>query len=250
MDTLTAAADVNYILTDTSLQRVALRNHLHPTEKVINPLASIEAATLAGGPSANLLDAHQFSGEADLIGGGRTDNLLASKGGGDLWGFDPANPTGAGDKLATRDNYFLSDGTADALDTIHATAKNGNAISFRYYHNAAHTGIACTLPEVGDDTARLVTGSGVPALHLALASGELSILEGSNYADRLTGNKLANVISGRAGDDLLVAHGADVLFGGAGRDMFMGFTPYRFQNVSFVIPGTGGAVAVPPAPAN
>jgi hypothetical protein len=241
-DTISAGGDFNFTLTDTALVRALPKTRAHGVESVTNAIASIEAATLSGGGSANVLNAGAFSGTATLIGGDGIDTLIASKGGGALYGYSVA-PEPGGFHIDTRDNYYLSDGTVDgAVDTIYATSRLGNLVSFRYYHGGAGKGVHFILPDSANGHEQLVTAKGAPELHVALATGRVNLLEGSQYADQLTGNKLANIISGLGGDDLLSGTGGDILAGGAGHDRFVGFTPYRYQDLTFVFPG---AVVIP-----
>jgi Ca2+-binding RTX toxin-like protein len=241
-DTVFASGDVDYTLTDTALVRALPKTRGHAQESVANTFSSIEAATLNGGVSANLLNAAQFTGTATLIGDGGIDNLIASRGGGALYGYTTALEP-AGDNTYTRDNYYLSDGTLDGVvDTIYATNRLGNLVSFRYYRGNTEAGVHFTMPDLANGREQLVTAKGAPDLRVALGFGRVNLLEGSQYADQLYGNKLANIISGLGGDDLLSGIGGDILAGGAGRDRFVGFTPYRYQDLTMSF---AGAVVIP-----
>jgi hypothetical protein len=251
-DTVTAGGNINFTLKDASLTRTIPKSGHTPASNLVNTLSSIEAATLDGGNRANLLDARQFHGTADLAGEGGIDNILAAEGGGNLYGFHLNNvaPTAAEMRntlLFTRDNFFLSDGTvAGANDAIFATTKLGNILSFRYYNGGSGTGINFVLPDVANGNQQTVSTGAAPAMTVSLSAGRVNTTEGSKFNDHLTGNELANILSGIAGDDVLSAKGADLLFGGPGRDIFTGFTPYRFQNLSYPIPNLGGPAALNP----
>jgi hypothetical protein len=253
-DTIAATGDVNFVAGDHQLERFLPRTRTTPRTSVINTFDSIESVTLTGGAHANLLDAGQFSGTCTLIGDAGVDNLIASKGGGKLYGYTMVELNAAltaGDHGYTRDNYFLSDGTADAAtDTIYATARPGNIVSFRYYQSPTHSGVTYALQDTPDGAGQLVSHAGAPSLHVALGFGRLSVLEGSSAADKLTGNKLPNILSGLGGNDLLVSIGVDVLLGGAGHDSFQGFTPYRFQDLGYTLPNITGIAAIPPVAVN
>lgn len=60
--------------------------------------------------------------------------------------------------------------------------------------------------------------------------GPFQIVEGSPYADDLTGNKRTNYLSGRDGNDILRTNGIDFLFGGPGQDQLDNNTPFRYQH--------------------
>jgi hypothetical protein len=230
-DAVSAAGDVNFTLTDTSLARALPKVPGHALASVTNSLASIEAATLDGGASANVLDARHFSGTATLIGEGGIDTLIASEGGGALCGYT-LSPQGGVDRTYTRDIYYLSDGTMDgAVDTIYATEHAGNIVSFRYY-NAGPRGVHFLLPDVANGHVQRVSADGAPALEVALATGSLNRLEGSRWADQLVGNTLPNTISGLGGDDLLVAVGRDNLVGGAGHNQSAYLSPATYELLS------------------
>jgi hypothetical protein len=241
-DTVFASGDVDYTLTDTALARALPKTRGHALEGITSTFSSIEAATLNGGVSPNVLNAAQFTGTATLIGDGGIDNLIASRGGGALYGYTTALEP-AGDNTYTRDNYYLSDGTLDGVvDTIYATNRLGNLVSFRYYRGNTEAGVHFTMPDLANGREQLVTAKGAPDLRVALGFGRVNLLEGSQYADQLYGNKLANIISGLGGDDLLSGIGGDILAGGAGRDRFVGFTPYRYQDLTMSF---AGAVVIP-----
>jgi Ca2+-binding RTX toxin-like protein len=66
-----------------------------------------------------------------------------------------------------------------------------------------------------------------PATNTGIAAGDSFVgiedLDGSNNADSLLGNAVANIISGADGHDLLVGRGgADSLYGGLGNDILLG----------------------------
>lgn len=238
-DTLQAQANLDMALTDALFTRTIPKTKTTPAQSISNTISGLEHAILGGAASPNLLDARQFSGVADLSGEGGIDNLLASKGGGDLYGYHAnATVSDTKSKLYTRDNFFASAG--NTTDLIHATKHAGNILSFRYSTSA----IKYTMPNTTGAT--VAVGGG---LNIELVEGTLNGVEGSIYGDHLTGNNLTDFLIGGKGNDVLRAVGFDYLYGGPGRDTLLGTTPFKYQDLNYPIPNSTGVTAVRyPAP--
>ncbi len=181
-------------------------------------LDGFEAATLTGGPGANVIDAVAFSGDVTLIGLGGNDTLLGGSGHDILEG-------GAGNDLqrggAGDDTYRFAADVALGADRIEE--ENGAGLDTLDFSSTLNTGVTVDL------SAALGLVQPVNAnLTLTFADidgdgqgGEFEHVLGSAASDRLTGNGLANTLDGGAGSDVLVGGGADdLLIGGDGGDTY------------------------------
>ncbi len=253
-DTIVASGNVNFVLKETDLTRSVVAFKTTPASTLTINTSALEKAELTGGVRANLIDAGQFTGTSKLIGKGGVDNLVAGKTGGELYGFDTTLPTAAQLKVKafaltyTRDNYFVSDGTVSGATTsILAAKKTSNVISFRYFQsNDAALGIQYTLQLNNSSNTQQVSRVAGQDLNVTVgingvASGQIDILEGSSYNDRLTGSKRTNILAGLRGNDHLIAVGVDFRYGGPGADTFAGPPSFAFQDRTFAIPGADGA---------
>ncbi|HEY0112624.1 MAG TPA: hypothetical protein VGB59_05660, partial [Allosphingosinicella sp.] len=181
------------------------------------------------GPSGKVLDARQARdsyGDLDSLSG--IENVKTGAGNDSVYGDELANriETGAG-------NDFLMGGAgADTL--IGGTGDDVYSIL------AAHGGAY-------DDTIVELAGEGTDEIRTSVASFDLTYtanvenLTGlATTGQTLTGNDLANVISGGSGNDTLEGgKGDDLLIGGAGDDWMSGGT----GNDTFVVDSLGDTVA-------
>lgn len=145
--------------------------------------------TGSGNALANVLIG--AAGADKLLGGAGHDRLLGNAGNDALYG-------------ETGNDVLLGGAGADRLD-------GGLGIDTASYQTA---------------TLRVVVDMAAPKLGQGDAKGDVLVaienLEGSGFADVLTGNTLANSLFGGAGNDRIWGHGgADSLFGGAGADVFV-----------------------------
>ncbi len=177
-DRVLSVRDSDYVLTDTTLTR-SLGGTI--------TLSGIRAATLAGGPSNNTLNATNYSGSAWLYGAGGDDVLRG----------------GSGDDFmdgGTGNNTYYGNGGADVID---ATA--GNA--------------ATIFGGGGDD---VIYGSDFGDTISAGAGNDRVYSRGGN--DTVKGGAGDDILDGGAGDDTLSGDaGTDVLLGGSGNDMLYAF---------------------------
>ncbi len=253
-DTIVASGNVNFVLKNTDLTRSVVAFKTTPASTLTITTSALEKAEFTGGVRANLLDAGEFNGTSKLIGKGGLDNLVAGQQGGELYGFDVTLPTAQQLKnkpfaaTYTRDNYFVSDGTVSGATTsILAAKKTSNVISFRYFQsNDAALGIQYTLQLNNSSNTQQVSRVAGQDLNVTVgingvASGQIDILEGSSYNDRLTGSKRTNILAGLRGNDHLIAVGVDFRYGGPGADTFAGPPSFAFQDRTFAIPGADGA---------
>jgi hypothetical protein len=237
-DTIEARGDLSFQLGNNVFKRIIPHRGKSglADEVVTNAIANIDHAILSGGDSANTLEAQHFSGSVELNGQGGIDNLIAGEGGSELYGF--AKYYSASDTaLYTRDNFFA--GNFSMPDVIHASSRAGNVLSFRY----SQVAVTYTIPGKAPNSQMVGGGHEVE-----LAEGTLTAVEGSSFADHLTGNKAVNFLIGGKGNDVLRAVGFDYLFGGAGQDRLLGLSPFRFQETAYPLPGAAG-VAAPLSPA-
>jgi hypothetical protein len=239
IDSIEASGNINFVLKDAYLTRITPKVGKFAKTQLQNVIDGFEQAVFTGGSSGNLLDAGRFTGFAILAGEGGTDNLIAGRTGGELYGFHNAGATTAAVGTSARDNYFMPEGNDASSTSIHATAKAGNVVSFRYYQPG--TGVNYTLPSKIQTTAVTASRGGADDLQVILAAGKLGVVEGSESNDTLTGNNVANYVIGRAGNDTLIAKGFDFLFGGPGADTLLGTTPFKYTNGTTPIPSPASA---------
>lgn len=123
---------------------------------------------------------------------------------------------GAGDSTADRNTFFGNEGN----DWIEAGPNNdqifggGGLDVISYIHASGPNGLVITLGTGGNGT----VGSAVTFLGVDTYSS-IEGVEGTNFADTLTGNERNNVLYGRNGDDVLNGGmGSDQLIGGDGFD--------------------------------
>ena len=197
-DVLAESADVNFLLTDSTLTGLGA-----------DSFTSIETVSLSGGAGNNVLDASASSravtlsggdGNDTLIGGAVADVLFGEAGNDQLTGNGGADALLAGDGIdrlvESGDNDFtLGSGSLDgaANDTINA------------FEEAELTGGASA------NTIIVTTFAGSVTLH------------GSDGDDSLEGTTLDDVLNGGAGDDTLKGEdGNDTLDGGSGADNLLG----------------------------
>ncbi|MCX6071705.1 MAG: calcium-binding protein [Chloroflexi bacterium] len=223
-DTVAQTVDADQTLTDTQL-----------TGNGIDTLAGIESARLAGGASANTLDASAFSGTTTLDGLAGDDVLRGGAGNDTLTG-------GAGnDTLYTSAGVDSLDGGDDndtlvilGTNVVGDTVSGGSGVNlFRFMPGT--TG-ALEAVSAGDDTldfgvfslpitldlsnpAQQNVGGGL----LLTLTGFFKNVIGTLFDDVITGNSTTNSLSGLGGNDYLAgASGDDSLIGGDGDDTLDG----------------------------
>jgi Ca2+-binding RTX toxin-like protein len=204
-DTLRESADVSFALSDTTLTGLGA-----------DTLTSIEVAKLAGGVSANTIDASTFTGPTVLSGGAGDDLLTGGTGNDVLKGSTGADTIdgGAGmDTLMERADvdFTLTDTSltglgGDVLNSIER-AKLAGGTSSNTIDASTFTGTTVLSGGSGDDV--LTGGSGNDRLR------------GASGADSLTGGNGADVLRAGAGNDSLNSVdgvGNDTDFGDNGLD--------------------------------
>lgn len=181
-------------------------------------LEGFEAATLAGGPSANAIDASAFSGKVTLLGLGGGDTLLGGAG-------DDVLEGGAGDDVLRgrggNDTYRFAADTLLGSDRLEE--ETGAGTDTLDFSSTLFAGVTVAL-DAPLGTARPLNAN----LSLTFTDfdadgqgGEFENVVGGTAADNLTGNALANTLEGGAGDDVLIGGGAnDLLIGGDGGDSY------------------------------
>jgi Ca2+-binding RTX toxin-like protein len=131
------------------------------------------------------------------------ENIIGSEFNDSLSGDGQANAIAAG----AGDDFLLGAGGADSLD-------GGDGIDTASYNTSA-AGVTVNLTTG--------TGAGGDAEGDTLALLTIENLEGSAFADTLTGNEVNNTLKGLAGNDVLNGlAGDDVLDGGSGNDQLDG----------------------------
>lgn len=183
-DSLSESGNVDFTLTDVSL--VGAGN---------DQLANLEHVDIAGGFSANSIDASAFSGNVILRGFGGADTLIAGSGNDILIGYSGQ------DSLVgnSGDDTLLGSAGSDIL-----VGGDGND----------------RLRGQGGSRDQLFGGSGNDELDGGAGS---DTLRGGDGQDTLIGDSGNDFMSGGAGDDnLLGGSGADILNGDDGQDTLIG----------------------------
>jgi hypothetical protein len=202
-NTIVAADDVNFTLTNTSLARTAL-----PTLTLVN----IGVANLTGGPTGNTFDVSGWTGTGSLAGGGGSDTITATK-----------------DR-----NFFLSDtglstndGMNLALSGIHTALLTGGA-SANSFTVGTFTGTGTLTGVGGNDVVNAAKDA-----DFILADGSLSSTDGMMLT--LNGITTANLTGGPANDTFTVSgwSGGGSLDGQGGTD-----TVIATNNTDFTLTNT------------
>ena len=198
--------------------------------------------TLIGNSGHDLIFAN--AGDDTLSGGAGDDTLRGGDGNDTISGGSNATPEnpGSGNDLiygeAGNDTIYGGDGNDTIFgglgdDTIEGGDGDDIIFGGEGEDLIRYTSGSDTVDGGADNdfvTFELVTGSGVildMASESFIVGGDTSSMTniegvyGSDQNDQLSGNAMANVISGGLGDDTLYgAAGADELYGGAGSDIF------------------------------
>ena len=204
-DTLTERADVDFALTDSTLTGLGA-----------DTLTSIERAKLAGGVSANTIDASTYTGPT-VLSGGPGDDVITGGTGNDVlkgsFGADTMNGNLGNDTLMERADvdFVLTDASmtgfgADTLTSIER-AKLAGGTSWNTIDASAFSGTTVLSGGRGDDV--LVGGTGN------------DLLRGSSGNDTLTATSGADVLRAGDGNDSLDSAdgvGNDVDHGDQGTD--------------------------------
>ena len=179
LDRVVETGNVNFTLTNSSLQVGAAGTSL----------LSVEAATLTGGPSANVINAQAFSGATTLAGLAGPDTLTGGTGNDQLLGGTE------NDVLSGRQGNNGVNGEAGSDLVTYAWAPG--AVRVNVGSSASGPGFSDGLIQIENAT-------------------------GSGFADLLTGSNAPNVINGGAGNDVIELRdgiqGNDVASGEAGFD--------------------------------
>jgi Ca2+-binding RTX toxin-like protein len=204
-DTLKESADVDFLLTDTTLTGVGA-----------DTLNAFERVKLAGGVGANTIDASTFTGSTFLFGGPGNDVLIGGTGDDVLkgsLGADAMNGGAGTDTLIERADvdFTLTDTSltglgADTLTSIERGKLSGGP-SGNTMDASAFTGSTVLSGGRGNDV--LIGGAGNDRLR------------GSSGTDSLTGSGGADVLRAGAGNDSLDTAdgvGNDVDHGDLGTD--------------------------------
>ena len=174
-------------------------------------LIGIEAATLTGGPSANIINAAPFThgpvilnGEggpdilrggigADILTGGGGNDTLIGNSGNDTYVFDADSPLGAD---------TVTEAASSDVDTL----------------DFSDTTLPITI-NLSTGAPQFINGN----LTLTLSAGNvIENVNGGGANDQITGNNRDNELAGGAGNDRLVGlDGDDILRGGDGDDNYV-----------------------------
>jgi len=205
IDTMLESADVDFLLTDTTLAGLGA-----------DTLTSFEMVKLAGGVSANTIDASAYTGPTVLSGGPGNDVLIGGTGNDVLKGSTGADAFtgGAGNDTlmeAADVDFTLTDTTLTGLggDLLFSVerAKLAGGTSGNTMDASTFTGTAFLSGGRGNDV--LTGGAGNDRLR------------GSSGMDSLTGGSGADMLRAGAGDDTLDSVdgvGSDVDRGDRGTD--------------------------------
>ena len=219
-DEIVAEQDADFDLDDDSLGI--------GTETVT--LASVERAALSGGESANLIDAADFSGDAQLFGLGG-DDLLSGGAGDDL--------------LVASDGVDRYEGGADSDTLVGGDGDNSwviTAANAGTLNGQAFIDVENLIGGAGDDAYVFLPGGSVEgridggggtntldysaqttAVQVDLRTGAASGTGGVQAIQNVTGGGGDDALSGDAGDNVLAGGaGADRLAGGGGSDVIAG----------------------------
>ncbi len=205
-DQLRATGDVNFTLTNTSLDGTGT-----------NAISNIELAMLSAGTGTinNLMDASGFSGRATLLGLAGNDTLI---GGSNSDSLD----AGAGNDSLTgglgADTFNGGAGTDQVSETgVSATTASSTTIN-------SSLGLD-SLVSATVESLKMIGTSDADTLAIAATSGFAGTVQfdGLGGNDTLTAGAGAATLTGGDGDDTLRGGGAaDKLFGGAGLDSLYG----------------------------
>ena len=218
LDQISQTIDTDQVLADTLV-----------TGMGTDTLESVEQASLAGGLSANVIDATAFTlGSVTLDGADGNDTLRGSahddqfEGG---TGTDEIQQTVDADQSLT--NVSLTGRGSDVLNSIEQAQLTGGA-SGNVISASSFTAGSVTLDGAdGDDT--LIGGShgdqliGQDGDDVLNGRGDNDSLSGGDGADRLQGGGAADLLEGGDGQDTLSGQGGrDSLFGADGNDLLNG----------------------------
>jgi Ca2+-binding RTX toxin-like protein len=219
-DSLTESGNVDFTLTDVSLVGVGA-----------DQLANLEHVELAGGFSANSIDASAFSGNIILRGFGGADTLIAGSGNDILIGYaghDSLVGNSGDDTLLGSAGRDILDGGA-GNDRLRGQGGSRDQL-FGGAGNDELDGGAGGDTLSGDDGQDTLAGaSGNDLLNGGAGDDSLSggngsdILNGDDGQDTLIGESGNDQLNGGAGDDSLLGQdGADTLDGGEDDDTLVG----------------------------
>jgi Ca2+-binding RTX toxin-like protein len=233
-DILTEQDDGDYVLSPGSLVFTDAVTHAVETDT----LSGIDQVHLTGGIHNNQLDASAWSGPVTLEGLAGDDHLSGGSGDDVLIGGTGDDTLAGG---AGNDRYVFNGDVAEGQDTVLEVAGQGDdvldfssttsiGIRFNLSLSAAQayaTPIDPSLPP----------GAPVVVPTLRILQPFVENLIGTDQADILGGNALANRIEGRGGNDLLTGGGGDdVLDGGDGVDRVAESTDGNATLVSTPVP--------------
>lgn len=174
----------------------------HVLLNIENARGSNANDTIAGNDAANEIQA--FDGNDNISAGGGDDRIFAGS------GDDTVNGGDGDDSLFAMAGNEVLDGGA-GRDTVFFATTLGGAPVF-------NNGVIAELSN-GKGSAQI---DGETFSYSLL---NLSNLEGSNFADTLTGNDEDNTLQGRSGDDVVLGlAGNDSIFSGTGNDQIDGGT--------------------------
>ncbi len=233
VDLLMEVADVNFVLTNSSLTGVG--NDF---------LGALESALLTGGNSANNIDASAATFSVSLNGGPGADTLTGSSAADAInggTGNDTLYGLGGQDVLfGSFGNDFLDGGAshdtligADGIDTAHRRNNTNFRVDNAGMNELVGDVVIATDLFSSIETISIVGGVGGNRIDLSAftnsgvttiqgGGGDDTII-GSNGQDLITTTSGADVIDGRGGSDTIVSgDGADSVRGGDGNDSLNG----------------------------
>lgn len=237
-NTLSESANVNFVLTNSSLTGVGT-----------DVLSSLQIANLTGGASNNTFTVSGWTGTGSLVGGGGTGDTVVAAKNADLTllasslqtsdglnllltGFVKATLTGGSSNNAITVGHWLGTATLNGgsgTDTLFVTHDVDMTLTNT---SLVATGFG-TLTLSAIEKANLTGGDSNNMLRANAFSAGSVTLNGGNGDDVLIGGTKNDVLNGGAGRDILIGSaGADTLNGASEDDILIGGNSSLSTNVA------------------